>query len=190
MNISTYIIDWVILYQFKIFKEIVEDKNAGTGSVAAAGYIATGLIIFGSLSGSGGTILASVVFWIFGQIILAVARVVYSFFSPYNIHEEIERNNIAAGVAFAGALVGIGNVLRVATNVDFTSWLNSIKILSIYSLIALVLLPIIRWLTDWILVPGETLSHEIAEQTEPNLGVAFIEAFSYLGASFLIGWSI
>lgn len=190
MNVSTYINDWIILYRFKVFKEIIEDKNAGTGAVAAAGYIATGLIIYGALSGHGGTILASVVFWAFGQVILAVAGIVYSVFSPYKIHEEIERDNVAAGVAFAGALVGIGNILRVAANVDFTSWTSSVTVLSIYSLIGLVLLPIIRWVTDWILVPGETLSHEIAGQEQPNLGAGFIEAFSYIGASFLIGWSL
>ncbi len=190
MNVSSFINDWFILYRFNIFKEIIDDHNSGTGAIVGAVYLSTGLIIFGSFSGDGGSIFTAIVFWFLGQMVLAVSCLIYSIFSPYKIRQEIEKENVAAGVAFAGALLGIGNVLRVATSVDFTSWYRSLQIFIVYSVVALILLPIIRRLTDWILVPGETLSHEIAGQEKPNLGAAFIEAFSYLGASFLIGWSI
>ena len=54
----------------------------------------------------------------------------------------------------------------------------------------LILLPIIRFLSDKILIPGRSLTDEIVNQENPNVGAAFIEAFSYIGASFLIVWSL
>ena len=37
---------------------------------------------------------------------------------------------------------------------------------------------------------GRSLTDEIVNQEHPNVGAAFIEAFSYIGASFLIVWSL
>jgi hypothetical protein len=51
-------------------------------------------------------------------------------------------------------------------------------------------LPVIRLATDKVLLPGATITAELVEKEKPNLGVAFIEMFSYIGASLLIGWSV
>jgi len=51
MNLSIMINDKVILRKFSVYKEILEDKNVGTGVVEGAMAIATGLVILGSLYG-------------------------------------------------------------------------------------------------------------------------------------------
>ena len=56
--------------------------------------------------------------------------------------------------------------------------------------VGLVLLPVMRTVTDMVLLPGAKLSDEIANQEHPNVGAGFIEAFAYVGASFLIVWSL
>jgi hypothetical protein len=48
----------------------------------------------------------------------------------------------------------------------------------------------VRFLADVVLLPGQKLTDEIANQDKPNVGAGFIEAFSYVGASFLIVWSL
>jgi hypothetical protein len=39
-------------------------------------------------------------------------------------------------------------------------------------------------------LPGVTIRHEVVEQTVPNVGVGYLEALFYLGASFLIVWAL
>jgi uncharacterized membrane protein YjfL (UPF0719 family) len=188
MNMSRVINDKLILHGFSIRDEIIRDQNVGTGVVVCASYIATGLVIYGAVSGVLGGLVTSIVFWILGQLALVLAGRVYNWITPYDIHEQIEKVNVAAGVAFAGALVGIGNIVRHAVEGDFISWAMELQTFGIYVLIGLILLPLIRMATDKILLPGRKLSDEISNQEKPNLGAGFIEAFSYVGASFLLVW--
>ena len=190
LNLSRLVNDGVILHGFKIRDELIDDQNAGTGAVIAASYIATGLVIFGAVSGEIGGIVTTVIFWALGQVALVLAGLVYEWITPYSIHDEIEKDNVAAGVAFAGALVGIGIIVFHASAGDFISWTINLQDFAIEVVAGLILLPIVRFISDVILLPGQKLTDEIANQEHPNLGAGFIEATSYVGASFLIVWSL
>ena len=190
MNLSRLVNDGLILHGFKVRDELIDDQNAGTGVVVAASYIATGLVIFGAVSGEIGGIVTTVIFWALGQIALILAGLVYEWITPYSIHDEIEKDNVAAGVAFAGALVGIGIIVFHASAGDFISWTVNLQDFAIEVIAGLILLPIARFISDVILLPGQKLTDEIANQEHPNLGAGFIEATSYIGASFLIVWSL
>ena len=52
--------------------------------------------------------------------------------------------------------------------------------------IGLLFLPLVRWLTDKILLPGRNLTDELINQEKPNTGAGLIEAFAYIGGSVLI----
>ncbi len=190
MNLSRLVNDGLILHGFKVRDELIDDQNAGTGVVVAASYIATGLVIFGAVSGEIGGIVTTVIFWALGQIALVLAGLVYEWITPYSIHDEIEKDNVAAGVAFAGALVGIGVIVFHASAGDFISWTVNLQDFAIEVIAGLILLPIARFISDVILLPGQKLTDEIANQEHPNLAAGFIEATSYIGASFLIVWSL
>ena len=190
LNLSRLVNDGVILHGFKIRDELIDDQNAGTGAVIAASYIATGLVIFGAVSGEIGGIVTTVIFWALGQVALVLAGLVYEWITPYSIHDEIEKDNVAAGVAFAGALVGIGIIVFHASAGNFISWTVNLQDFAIEVVAGLILLPIVRFISDVILLPGQKLTNEIANQEHPNLGAGFIEATSYVGASFLIVWSL
>lgn len=190
MNLSRLVNDSLILHGFKVKDELIDDQNAGTGVVVCASYIATGLVIFGAVSGEIGGIVTTVVFWVLGQVALVLAGLVYEWITPYSIHDEIEKDNVAAGVAFAGALVGIGVIVFHASAGHFISWTVNLQDFAIEVVTGLILLPIVRIIADVILLPGQKLSDEIANQEKPNLGAGFIEAASYVCASFLIVWSL
>ncbi len=190
MNISAVINDKFILYKFNNTKELIEDQNVGTGVVECAVYLATGMIIFGAVSGEGGSVVTAIVFWSLGQVALMLTGLLYNFITPYDIHEHIEKDNVAVGVSFAGALIAIGNIIRHAVSGDFISWNENLITFISFVILGFVFLPIIRVLTDKILLPGEKITDELINQEKPNLGVAFIEAFSYIGASFFIVWSL
>ena len=190
MNLSRLVNDNLILHGFKVRDELIRDQNTGTGVVVCASYVATGLVIFGAVSGEIGGVVTTVVFWALGQIALVLAGLMYEWITPYSIHDEIEKDNVAAGVAFAGALVGIGVIVFHASAGSFISWAINLQDFAFEVVLGLILLPIARTIADLILLPGQKLTDEIANQEHPNLAAGFIEATSYIGASFLIVWSL
>jgi uncharacterized membrane protein YjfL (UPF0719 family) len=195
LNISRLINDRLVLRKFNVRDELIRDQNVGTGAVVFASYIATGLVINGAVSGvalldTTGTVISVVVFWALSQLGLVIADLIYGAITSYDVHEQIEKDNVAAGIAFGGVLIGIGNILRHAASGDLISWTLSLQEFGLELIAGLILLPIIRFLSDKVLLPGRSLTDEIVNQEKPNVGAAFIEAFSYIGASFLIVWSL
>ena len=188
LNLSAWINDKVVFSKFDNEKEIVEDRNAGMGAVEGGNYVAVGLITAGAMSGEGG-LLPGLVFWVLGLVALIVAGLLYDKITSYDLHEQIEKDNVAVGVAFAGVLVGFGNIIRLAGDGDFVSWNESLTEFGYYTLVGLILLPLIRIFADKVLLPGASLSDELV-QDRPNLGAGFIEAVSYLAASMLIGLTL
>ena len=188
LNLSAWINDKVVFSKFDNEKEIVEDRNAGMGAVEGGNYVAVGLITAGAMSGEGG-LLPGLVFWVLGLVALIVAGLLYDKITSYDLHEQIEKDNVAVGVAFAGVLVGFGNIIRLAGDGDFVSWNESLTEFGYYAVVGLILLPLIRIFTDKVLLPGASLSDELV-QDRPNLGAGFIEAVSYLAASMLIGLTL
>ena len=189
LNVSAVLNDKIVLRHFDNTKEIVDDRNAGTGAIEAGNHLANGLILGGALSGEGDLVTA-LVFWALAQVVLIVAALVYDLVTKFDLHAEVEKDNVAVGVAFAGGLVAVGNVLRLGVYGDFVSWSENLTEFAQWTVVGLVLLPLVRFLTDKILVPGVKLNDELVGQEHPNLGAGFMEAFSYVAASMLIGWAI
>ncbi|MGK7395197.1 MAG: DUF350 domain-containing protein [Candidatus Cyclobacteriaceae bacterium M3_2C_046] len=190
LNLSIIINDRIILRNFHVYKEIIEDKNEGTGVVEGANAIATGLILMGAVSGEGGGIITALAFWLLGQLILILTAYVYNWITPYDIHEHIEKDNVAVGIGFAGAIISIGNLIRYGLMTDFVNWQTTLSNVGIDVLVGLLFLPLVRFLADKVLLPGQNLTDEIVNQEKANLGAATIEAFAYVGGSVLITWSL
>ncbi len=190
LNISWFICDKIMLRHFRVSDELIRDRNQGTGAVIAGMNIASGFIIFGAIQGQGGSIYTAMVYWALGQLVLILGGLIFNGITPYDIHKEIEKDNVAVGVGFGGALIAIGATIGLSAKYDFYSWRESLTEFLIYAVIGLVLLPVVRFLTDKILIPSVKLTDEIANQQEPNVGAAYIECFAYISAAFIIHWSI
>lgn len=198
LNLSYYVCDYLILAKFKIREELVRDRNQGTGAVVFGALVASGFVIYGSVSGTGGSIWTAIAFWVVGQTLLLIATFLYSKIVPFDVHGEIERDNVAAGVAFAGALIAMGVVVGLAAEGAFVSWSESIPTFLTYAVTGLISLPILRFLADRTLLPGVSLSDEIIgiradktkEERGPNVGAAYVEAFTYIAGAYIIYWCI
>jgi uncharacterized membrane protein YjfL (UPF0719 family) len=190
LNLSWYLCEKLILYKFKASDELIRDQNQGTGAVICGACIASGMIVFGAVSGQGGSIWTAVVFWAAGQILLITAAWVYNRITPYDDHAEIEKDNVAAGISFGGALAAMGILVGLSAARDFHSWSDDLPDFIIMALAGLAMLPIARFLTDKVLLPTVSLTDEIANQEKPNVGAAYIEAFSYIAASFVVYWCV
>lgn len=188
LNASWYICDIGILRGFKASDEIIRDRNQGAGAVSGASMVASGFILFGSVQGEGGGIITAIIFWALGQVLLIISSWLYEWITPYSVRDEMEKDNAAVGVAAAGALVAMGMVVGLAAEDDFISWGVSLPYYITWAIIGLLMLPAIRWFADWVLVPGHTLTEELANQETPNMGAAYIEAFAYIAAATFISW--
>ena len=188
LNLSALINDKVVFSKFAIEREIVEDRNVGVGALEGANYVAVGLITAGAMAGEGG-LLSGLVFWIAGLAALIVAGMLYDRITSYDLHDEIEKGNVAVAAAVAGVLIGFGNVIRLAGEGDFVSWNESLGEFVYYTVAGLILLPFIRLFADKVLLPGARLSDELLQE-RPNLGAGVIEGVSYLAASMLIGLTL
>lgn len=191
MLVGAWIGDRLILHHCDCAREVKEEQNIGAALVEAGVHIANGLILSTALGGETGSWLVGLVCWLIGLGVLIVATRVYPRMTNYNVFREIyDRNNIAAGAALAGLLIGTGNIVRIAFASEFQSWQQSFTEYGTVLLLCLVALAVIRWIADLVLVPGVNISDEIVHQSVPNVGAGLIEAFAYIAGSFLIAWSL
>jgi uncharacterized membrane protein YjfL (UPF0719 family) len=182
--------DRIVFTRFKIYDEVIRDKNCGVGMIGAANHVAMGLIIYGAISGEGGGLISVFAFWALGQLVLILAAWLYQAIVPYDLHQEMERDNVAVGVAFAGVFLAMGNVVRFGIAGSFISWRQDLVFFATVVVFGLVTLPLVRFATDKIILPGRSLTDELVHQEKPNVGAGAIEACVYLAMSFLIGWCV
>lgn len=195
LNISILINDKVILRKFSIKKEIITDRNVGTGIIEGAVAISSGLIIYGAVTGEteygwGFSILSAVVFWAAGLVAMFIISLVYQAITPYDVHDHIEKDNVAVGIGFAGVLIAVANLISYGLYGDFEGWGYTFAEAGFELLLGIILLPVMRFITDKILLPGQKLTDEIINQDKPNIGAALVEAFAYIGGSVLITWCL
>ncbi|AFU67277.1 hypothetical protein P700755_000223 [Psychroflexus torquis ATCC 700755] len=192
--IAAWISNKLILTKFDLKKEIIADKNEGSGIIEAAIYIANGLILYGALIGESETLLSGIItfliYWIIGNFVLIIASKTFTSWMSYDIHTEIENDNVAAGISFAGAILAIGIITMNAILDPFVNWTTTLVDISLQTVLGCILLPVIRLFADKILLPGRKLTDEIVNQEKPNIGAGLIEAFAYVAAAILITWSI
>lgn len=193
LNLSIVVNDKIILRKFSIKKEIITDRNVGTGIIEGAIAISSGLIINGAITGEtdygwGFNILSAVVFWATGLVAMFIISLVYQAITPYDVHDYIEKDNVAVGVGFAGVLIAVANLIRFGLYGDFEGWGYTFAEAGFELVLGIILLPVMRFITDKILLPGQKLTDEIIHQEKPNVGAALVEAFAYIGGSVLITW--
>ena len=200
LNVSRLLVDRLVLYKFNTEKEIIEDQNSGSAAVEAGVYVAAGLVIAASIAGSTGGIegvsdvsvldsaLRSLAFFGMGMAVLVAFSFFYELTTSFSIHEEIEKKNVAVGVALGGNLVAIGLVTFKAVFGEFVGWGESIASFLTFAVIGFVLLYAVRIAVDFALLPGTRISHELA--VDRNVGVAFIESGVVIGAAMILYFAI
>ena len=177
--------DCLLLNKFCNIKELVDDKNVGTGIVQAGAYIGTALIIQAALYGEesgyvGDDLLLTLVYFIIGQLAFIVFGLIYEKITPYDLHDEIEKDNAAAGLGFGLSLVAIGMLLS-----SFILNNNSLAGLLVWFALSAILLPLCRIVTDKLLLPGSNLNDEISK--DRNWGAALIEGITAISVALILG---
>lgn len=177
--LSRVINDRLILRTFSVQRELVEDQNPGTGAVLFGSYVASALIVAGSIQGEGGGPHTALAFYALGQAALILFTWIYDWMAPYSLLEEIEKDNVAAGIGFGGALVAIGIIVMRAVSGDFVGWVEDLQFLGANVLVVFVYLVGIRFFFDKVVIPQSDLNVEIAR--DRNVGAGLLEGVLSVG---------
>ncbi len=192
LHVAIRVTNALILPTFSIKKEILEDQNEGAGVIEAAVFIGNGFLMYGALIGESSSLLEGIItfiaYWLVGNLILVLSTKVFTAWLKYDIHAEIEKDNIAAGIAFSGTIIATSLVVMNASLDPFVDWLTSCIDILMFSVLGIVLLPIMRLVIDKIILPNRNLTEEIVHQEKPNLGAGLLEAFAYISGAILIVW--
>jgi uncharacterized membrane protein YjfL (UPF0719 family) len=184
LNLARIIVDKVLLPKFSTTEEIIRDRNVGAGSVEMGAYIASGLIVAAALQGRGGGPQTTLAFFGLGQVGLVVYGYIYMAVCRYNVAQEIENDNVAAGVALGMNLIAMGLILVGAIAGDFTSWTHNLTLFGVRWLFGVVVLLLLRVFIDFLLLPGVRIDKEI--QQDRNLNAAWVEGVVLAGLAGLL----
>ena len=198
LNLVRVLFDRLILYKFHLEKEVVEDQNVGAGAAEFGMYVATGLLIAGAVAGGTGSpdnvlgegeaALVALAFFGMGLVLLTAFALAYEFTTPFNIHDEIERDNPAVGIALGGNLIAIGLVALKAVFGDFAGWGESIASFLVFGVLGFALLYVMRLLIDFVLLPTVRVSQVIG--SGHNIGVALIESAVVISSALILFMAI
>ncbi|MBD3421551.1 MAG: DUF350 domain-containing protein [Chitinivibrionales bacterium] len=186
LNFARFLNDTLVLRKFKNVKEIIEDRNVGTGAVEFGSYVGIGFVIksivTGESEGLQSDIIGTIIFFVAAQVAFIVFSMLYQIITKYDIHDEIEKDNAAAGVSFGLTLVAIGII--ISNTIALT---NSLVALAFWFVNGVVLIIASRFLVDILILPGHKLDDEISR--DKNWGVALIEGGSAVVVAFLLNAS-
>lgn len=184
LNIARFLNDKIILRKFCDTQHLTTEQNTGVGAVHFGVYLATGLIAAGAVSGQGGGIASAAIFFILGQASLCLFSLIYQLLTPGNIHEQLEKKNIASGVGFGGTLIALGIIILNGTSGNFTDWQSDLTLFTVTNVAAFIFLPVIRLIMDKLVIPGHSLNKEIMD--EQNVGAGLLEATTAIGFAIVL----
>ena len=123
-----------------------------------------------------------------GMLVLVLFSVFYELTTSFSIHEQIEKNNAAVGVALGGNLIAIGIVAFKAVFGEFVGWGESLAAFLTFAVIGFALLYVVRMIVDYALLPGTRIAKELAE--DRNVAVAFIESGVVVSVALILYFAV
>ncbi len=117
------------------------------------------------------------------MIFLILFAKIYDLLTPYELLKEIEEDNVAVGVAFAGNIIAIGLILMRATIGDVGTWQHGLLLYFIDLTAIVLLLPSIAFILDRMIVRAINIKQEIKDN---NIAAGLGEAFVIICFALLI----
>ena len=161
MTLSGFAADKILLNKFDSKKEILVDKNIGTAAVYFAVYLATGLIASACVTGEYGGILSSIIYYILGILFMFLFLKLYDRLTPYSVHEELEKDNYAVGIALGGNIIAMGLILMKATLGDSTTLTENVILYAVDLAAIFLLLPVVRFILCNSIIRNVNINSEI-----------------------------
>ncbi|MDQ3011524.1 MAG: DUF350 domain-containing protein [Acidobacteriota bacterium] len=171
-------------------REQTRAGNVAAGIVDGAIYLASSQIAAGALSGDGGAIVPTVIFWAAGVAALIGLTHLFRLLTTYDDAQLIKNGNVAAALSSAGLIVAIGMMVGYAVSGNFTGYSDSFRHFGLMLLAVFVLYPVRQIIVQMLFLGtgfclrGGRLDQEIAE--DGNIGAGLLEAVGYLATALIV----
>ncbi|MGE0101827.1 MAG: DUF350 domain-containing protein [Blastocatellales bacterium] len=173
----------------RLRKEISE-KNLAAGIVDGAIHFSSGQIVAGALTGDGGSLVPTLVFWAAGMLALIVLTQIFRMLTVFNDADMINEGNVAAALGYAGLIVAIGMMVGYAVSGTFTGYAEGFRSFGLMLLVVFFLYPVRQIIVQTLLLGGGfslrkgRLDTEIAE--DRNVGAGLLEAVGYIATALVV----
>ncbi len=164
--------------------------NLAAGIISASIHLASSQIVAGALTGDGGSIAPTIVFWAAGVAAMIVISYLFRLLTPYNDHDLIRDGNVAAALGSGGLIVAIGMMVGYAVSGTFVGYAESFRSFGLLLLAVVALYPVRQIIVQMLFLGGGfsfrngRLDREIAE--DRNVGAGLLEAVGYLATALIV----
>ena len=181
--VARFINDKLLLSTFDNTKELVTDRNLGTGAVECGSFVGSAVMIQAALSGSESqffvSLLATLVFFALGQAGFIAFGLIFQKVARFDLHGEIEKDNVAAGVSFGLNLIAIGVLLS-----GYLKSADSALGFLIWFVFATLIILACRYFVDKVILPGDLLDEEISR--DQNWGAGLVEGLCSIALAIIV----
>jgi uncharacterized membrane protein YjfL (UPF0719 family) len=168
----------------------IEKGNVAAGVAAGGHYVATGIITSQAFAGSDLESLGlSLTFFVLAQITLHAFVILFRTVTSYDDAEEIESDNLAAALSYAGITIAVAMIVGRALQGNFVSWGVSLRGYGLALLFNFALYPVRQILVQSVLLgAGFSLWRGRLDIgiMERNVGMGALEAVSYLATALVV----
>jgi uncharacterized membrane protein YjfL (UPF0719 family) len=179
-----------LLLRSTLQKEL-DRGNVAAGVAGGANYVAVGILSARAIAGSDLRGLGlSVTFFGIAIVTLAVYVALFRALTVYDDAEQIQGENLAAALSYAGITVSVALLLARALTGDFEGWKTSLLGYGLVAVSALALYPVRQVIVQGLVLGraptlrGGALDEAIG--TNRNCGMAVMEALTYVATAITI----
>ena len=184
LNAGRWIMDRLLVTGVRNDLEIIEQRNLAAGVLECGAYIAYAIVLAGAIRQPGGTPWTAIALLLLGQGALIVTGRLYQKWTGYDVAKEVRAANLAAGTAFAMTLIALAILMLKAISGEFISWTRNLSFFVFDAIAGLILLMLLRWITDITLLPHSRPTEEIVRDRNVNVGL--IEGVLAIGIAVII----
>jgi uncharacterized membrane protein YjfL (UPF0719 family) len=171
LNGSRWLMDRLLVTGVRNDVEITKHRNVAAGALECGGYFASAVVLAAAIRQPGGTPWTALAVFLLGQCALILLGHLYQRWTGYNVSAEVRSANLAAAVAFGMTLIALSLLMVKAIGSEFTGWVRHLSFFAIDAIVGLVLLMVLRWVTDAALLPHARVAEEIARDRNVNAGL-------------------
>jgi uncharacterized membrane protein YjfL (UPF0719 family) len=169
----------------------VERGNVAVGLAAGAHYLSAGIIASYAIAGTKLHELGlSLLFFAIAMLTQFIFVTLFRALTTYDDADQIQGENLAAALSYAGLSIGISIIVGTALDGDFTGWASSMRGYAEILVLGLALYPVRQFFVQSLLLGAPLALRggklDVAIGAERHEGMGALEGITYVAAALVI----
>lgn len=188
INLSNFIVETCVLYKFKIYHQICDQRNEAVAWVLCGAYLSSASVLAGAMSGDDHHLIHSaqevLFYYLIGQCSIIITAYIF-YLKNKSHHQYLENSNTAYGISFGSYILSIGLLIGHQGSGNLSLTPDDLLTFSTYSVLAVILFISFQYFFLNRIFSGKfDILKEV--QSDKNRAAGWIIAMSNLGLAFLI----